>query len=237
MKITTVTDPGCRKTVNEDTVILRNGRFPILGIADGMGGHAGGAVASSKAAKTLLETLEMAMPNENDLEFAFKKANAVLLDMQHEDESLSGMGTTMTVLWFDDESNAVLGHVGDSRAYLLRDKKLTQLTRDHSLVNDLIRQGALTPDEARVHPYRNMITRAVGSEPRLDVDVSTFRAQAGDRFLICSDGLTEYLEDADISAELDLHPIEQAAENMLAEVLRRAGHDNISIVIAEVEHE
>ncbi len=234
MKITSVTDPGCKKTVNEDTVILHEGRYPIFGIADGMGGHVGGAIASAEAAKTMIDTLAMSVPNEEDIRAAFRKANMMLLDMQREDRGLNGMGTTLTVIWCD-EHRAVLGHVGDSRAYLLRDDKLTQLTRDHSLVNDLILQGSLTPEEARVHPYRNMITRAVGTEPGLDVDVDSFELKTGDRFLICSDGLTEYFEDPDILSEMNHRSIKHAAERMLAEVLRRGGHDNISIVIAEVE--
>lgn len=234
MKITSVTDPGCKKTVNEDTVILHEGRYPIFGIADGMGGHVGGAIASAKAAKTMIDTLAMSVPNEEDIAKAFRKANMTLLDMQREDRGLNGMGTTLTVIWCDGQ-RAILGHVGDSRAYLLRDDKLTQLTRDHSLVNDLILQGALTPEEARVHPYRNMITRAVGTEPGLDVDVDSFELKTGDRFLICSDGLTEYLEDHDILSEMSSRSIKHAAEKMLEEVLRRGGHDNISIVIAEVE--
>lgn len=234
MKITSVTDPGCKKTVNEDTVILHEGRYPIFGIADGMGGHVGGAVASANAAKAMIDTLAMSVPNEEDITAAFHKANMMLLDMQREDQGLNGMGTTLTVIWCD-EHKAVLGHVGDSRAYLLRDDHLTQLTRDHSLVNDLILQGALTPEEARVHPYRNMITRAVGTEPGLDVDVESFELKTGDRFLICSDGLTEYLEDSDILSEMNSRSIKHAAEKMLTEVLRRGGHDNISIVIAEVE--
>ncbi len=236
MKITAITDTGRRKSVNEDTILLLNGRYPIYGVADGMGGHVGGAVASTRAADSVIASLRNKTPKAREMRDAFYRANTCLLNAQESDASLAGMGTTMTVLWHNKDK-AVLGHVGDSRAYRMRNGVLSQLTNDHSVVNEMIAQGVLTPDEARVHPYRHMITRAVGTDPLLDVDVSIVDVSSGDIYLICSDGLTEYLDDKRICRILTDASIESAAQIMMNEVLSLGGLDNITIVIAEVEHE
>ena len=236
MKITAITDTGCRKSVNEDTIILLDGQNPIYGVADGMGGHVGGSVASSKAAEALISSLRDKTPRPGKMREAFRLANACLIETQKADPSLMGMGTTMTVMWHHKDK-AILGHVGDSRAYRLRDGVLTRLTNDHSVINEMITQGIITPQEAKVHPYRHVITRAVGTEPLLEIDVSVHDTLKGDKYLVCSDGLTEYLDDERIRAVLLNKSIEGAAETMLREVLSLGGLDNVTIVIAEVEHE
>lgn len=236
MKITAVSDAGKRKKINEDTVILINQEYPLIGVADGMGGHVGGAVASSKASESVVASLQYNKPNPQDMLQAFQNANRYLIDLQEKDTALKGMGTTLTIMWYDN-NKAVLGHVGDSRAYRFRKNELSMLTNDHSVVYEMLQKGILTQQEAKEHPYRHMITRAVGTDALLNVDLSIIDTQAGDIFLICSDGLTEYIDDYRISEFLRNYTIQDAANLMMEEVLMRGGLDNVSIVIAEVEHE
>ena len=140
----------------------------------------------------------------------------------------------MTLIW-DDGSRVILGHVGDSRAYLRRGGRLKQMTRDHSLVWEMMRQGTITAEEARNHPYRNVITQAVGTDPQVTPDISTVECFPGDLWLICSDGLTEYLTDSRIEEVLGLYPANRAADVMLEEALAAGGKDNVTLIIAEVD--
>ncbi len=144
------------------------------------------------------------------------------------------MGTTMTVIW-EDKSRVLLGHVGDSRAYRLRQGKLDQVSQDHSMVAELVRDGFLTPEEAARHPYRNIITRALGADETVDVDIMELSRLPGDKYLICSDGLYEYVPDDEMCALLSSLSMEEAADKMLSLALDRGGRDNISLVITEVD--
>ena len=146
---------------------------------------------------------------------------------------LSGMGTTLTVIW-EDKDRILLCHVGDSRAYLLREKTLRQVSQDHSMVAEMVRDGLITPEEARRHPYRNIITRALGTDEWVDVDVTEIEKRAGDIYLICSDGLSEYVQEDQMQALLLEHDLEEAADLLLNLALKGGGRDNISLVIAEV---
>lgn len=230
MKVVWKTDVGRVRSSNQDYVLIGEGLF---GVADGMGGHRGGNVASALCSGTLLKCLEGMKPDENALRHGIGEANSAVFEKASQDEDLYGMGTTLTVIW-DAGDRVVLGHVGDSRAYLYRDGCLKQITEDHSLVWELMKGGSITPEEARIHPYRNMITKAVGTDPEVTPDIRTVKVIPGDLWLICSDGLTEYLTDRHLEEILERSAPEEAAERMLEEALEAGGKDNISLIIAEV---
>src|SRR6266496_4097715 len=174
------TDTGRQRHANEDSYFARS---PLFAVADGMGGAQAGEVASRIAAGALEEIAQT--------------ANRKIHQLAQEDSSRAGMGTTLTAALFRDDEVA-LGHVGDSRAYVLRDGQLKRLTKDHSLVEELRRQGRLTEEQAEEHPQRSIITRALGPEPSVNVDTMTFPARDGDVFLLCSDGLTTMVSDDEI---------------------------------------
>ena len=229
MKIVSKTDVGRVRVVNEDTLVLGGG---LYGIADGMGGHRGGNIASSLAAQTLVMFLRDQQPSERMLDIGIAEANRAVFERQLADPNLEGMGTTLTVLW-EARERVFIGHVGDSRAYLFRDGKLVQMTDDHSLVAEMVRQGSITAQEARVHPYRNMITRAVGTDRKVLADIFQQEKRGGDIWLLCSDGLTEYIEDPELERILKTDPIDLAADKMLNAALDGGGRDNISLILAE----
>src|SRR6478672_4284167 len=191
------TDTGRQRHANEDSYYARS---PIYVVADGMGGAQAGEVASRIAADAFDEDMGDGNPEEQLAERA-REANRRIFERARADASHSGMGTTLTgALLSKDEVTIV--HVGDSRAYLFRDGELRQLTRDHSLVEELRRRGQLTPEEAEDHPQRSIITRALGPEPDVELDVHTHQARSGDVFLLCSDGLTSMIREDRLGAIL-----------------------------------
>src|SRR6476659_6393295 len=190
------TDTGRQRNANEDSFFVR---APIFVVADGMGGAQAGEVASKAAAEAFDRDLPDAPP-ERVLRETIEAANREIHEHARANPSLAGMGTTLTAAIVDAQKEEVgIGHVGDSRAYRLRDGKLERLTRDHSLVEELRRKGQLTDAQAEDHPQRSIITRALGPEPDVEVDLQTVPAQAGDVFLVCSDGLTTMLDDEHIA--------------------------------------
>ncbi len=230
MIVATRTHAGWVRPNNQDTLLM-SGR--LYGVADGMGGHNGGEVASTGAAAVIGDMLAGLEPNEKRLETGIQAANRRLYQQQAEDAALAGMGTTVTVLWEGDDT-VYIGHVGDSRAYLLRDGVFTQVTQDHSVVAEMMRQGILTKDKAKKHPYRNVITRAVGTAAGIEVDVICRDKRPGDIWLICSDGLYGMVEEQDIEYTLKTLPLEEAAEHLLKLALDNGGRDNISLVLLMV---
>ncbi len=218
---------------NQDALLVQPGSYGLFGVADGMGGHKAGDVASRMAVEQVGEALKNLRPAPDLLRSAIERANSRIFQAQLEDESLHGMGTTMTVIW-EDEKRVLLGHVGDSRAYLLRNGEISQVSQDHSMVAELVRCGDLTEEEARVHPYRNIITRAVGTGILVTVDVTELEKQPGDVYLICSDGLSEYVEADQMRRVLLSRSLEEAADTLLQMALDGGGRDNISLVLAEV---
>ena len=226
----TRTHVGRVRTLNEDTVFADAGLF---GVADGMGGHNAGEVASRMAADRLLERLHGKEPSLDGMKAALIDVNRAVYTEQMSRREYSGMGTTLTALW-EGKQEVYLGHIGDSRAYLLRDGELTQMTQDHSLVQELFRQGIITKEEALVHPYRNMITRAVGTDPYVESDCRAVDKRPGDIWLICSDGLTNFVKDEEIARVLKTHTAENAADELLQTALTNGGKDNVSLLIAEV---
>ena len=214
---------------NQDALI-ESAADGLWGVADGMGGHNGGETASAGARDGVLELLSGKKPEQSALRTAIGAVNRRLYLRQLEDESLSGMGTTLTLLWFAGDA-VHIGHVGDSRAYRLRDGKLAQITDDHSVVAELVRSGVLTPEQAASHPMRNVITRAVGTEEGVEIDLLCEERRAGDVWLVCSDGLYGMVGDDAITGALTSLPIDQAADRLLAAALEAGGRDNTSLVI------
>ena len=227
------TDVGRLRKNNQDAVILGNG---MAGVADGMGGHKGGEIASAGLRDGLLRETKDSEPGKEMLEQAVKKVNRELWEQQEGNSSLSGMGTTLTVLW-PTKTEMLIGQVGDSRAYLLRDSALTQITNDHSMVADMVRKGVLTEEQAACHPMRNYITRAVGTEANIEIDMYTHDRRKGDRWLICSDGLHGMVDAEEMIRLMAEDSIEDAAEDLLQAALRCGGKDNISLVIVQDDTE
>ena len=222
------TDIGLVRRSNQDAVIVGG---TVMGIADGMGGHQGGETASAGARDGLLRILKEKEPSEDALREAIQEVNLELWNRQLEDDSLTGMGTTLTVPWPAGE-NMLIGHVGDSRAYLLRAGEMRQVTQDHSMVADMVRRGLLSEEQAATHPMRNYITRAVGTEPTIDVDVLSLPRQEGDRWLVCSDGLHGLVEKSRLRELMAGEDPEEAADQMIREALDRGGRDNVSLILA-----
>ena len=228
------TDTGRQRNANEDSYFARS---PVFAVADGMGGAQAGEVASRIAA-TAFERSEIGdEPAETQLEQIATSANQEIHDLAQRDSTRAGMGTTLTAALFRDDELA-LGHVGDSRAYVLRDGELKRLTKDHSLVEELRRQGRLTEEEAEEHPQRSIITRALGPEPNVKVDTMTFKAKGGDIFLLCSDGLTTMVPDSDIRDILvNARSLRSAVNKLIDAANSGGGRDNITAVAFRVAEE
>lgn len=227
------TDVGRLRKNNQDAVILGNG---LAGVADGMGGHKGGEIASAGLRDGLLRETKDSKPGKEKLVEAVQKVNRELWEQQEGNSSLSGMGTTLTVLW-PTENEMLIGQVGDSRAYLLRDNVLTQITNDHSMVADMVRKGVLTEEQAACHPMRNYITRAVGTEANIEIDLYTHNRRKGDRWLICSDGLHGMISTDELISFMADEDLEKAADRLLQAALGNGGKDNISLVLIQDETE
>jgi protein phosphatase len=228
---TAVTDPGRKRRRNEDAYVCEP---PLFAVADGMGGAQAGEIASRLAAAALRGT-EASSASEDDVAALIQEANRRVYEAQSEDEAVSGMGTTLTVALAGHDRVAI-GHVGDSRAYLIRDGRLEQLTEDHSLVAELVRSGRLSPEEAEIHPQRSVITRALGTEAEVDVDSFTVPARTGDLFMVCSDGLTSMVDDGTILSivEEKRDDLKAAAKSLVDAANRGGGEDNITIVLFEI---
>jgi serine/threonine protein phosphatase PrpC len=227
------TDTGRQRQANEDSYFAR---APLFAVADGMGGAQAGEVASRIAARAFerKRSVSAEEPAEGQLEEIAQQANREIHQLAQEDSSRAGMGTTLTAALLRDDEVA-LGHVGDSRAYLLRDGQLKRLTKDHSLVEELRRQGRLTEEQAEEHPQRSIITRALGPEPDVNVDTMTFPARDGDVFLLCSDGLTTMVPDDQIRDILVNSRSLRSAVNRLVDAANRGGgRDNITAVAFRV---
>ena len=229
-------DVGRVRAVNEDATLA----MPVGGVyavADGMGGHNAGDVASRLAMESLRNRLRNRQPGTQALQTAVQETNLVLTRRAQDDEACQGMGTTLTLLWAKGAS-ALLAHVGDSRAYLYRAGVLTQLTQDHSMVAELQRQGVLTAQEARRHPYRNVITRALGTAGYVEADILSLDLLPGDCVLLCSDGLTGMVDDERLCALLAREPLlEVAADALLEAALTAGGRDNVSLLLLRYDGE
>ena len=227
-----VSDTGRQRTANEDSFFAG---AKIFAVADGMGGAQAGEVASRIAAESFGPAERGESSPEAYLREIATTANRRINDLAAEDESRSGMGTTFTAALVEGE-DVSFAHVGDSRAYVFRDGELRMLTSDHSLVEELRRQGKLTDAQAEDHPQRSIITRALGPEPEVEVDTMTYRARAGDVYLLCSDGLTTMVKDEEIAGVLeDAGGLEAAADELIEQANSNGGRDNITVVLFRLE--
>ena len=228
-----LTDTGRRRPHNEDTFVSKP---PLFAVADGVGGAQAGEIASRLAAAALEERLPDAFGEETLAEL-LRTANDRIYRRSLDDPAAAGMGTVVTALLVDEDAGEIaIGHVGDSRAYRLRDGVFEQLTPDHSLVGELVRSGRLSTEEAEHHPHRSVITRAVGTEPTVDVETLTVAAAPGDLYLICSDGLTDTVRDEQIAELIGAadHNLDAAAQALVDAANRAGGIDNITVVLFEI---
>ena len=223
------TDVGKVRANNQDAPIVSE-KLRLYGVADGMGGHKGGEVASTSARDDLLRELEGKTPSVAALSGAIEEVNRQIYHQQEHDDALTGMGTTLSVLWMSDNF-VYIGHVGDSRVYLLRDGEFKQMTLDHSLEEQLVREGVLTEEVAQNHPMRNIITRAIGTDESVEVDVVVEERRKGDLWLACSDGLHGLVDDRQMRDALRQYAPEKAADVLLKAALDAGGRDNVTLVI------
>jgi PPM family protein phosphatase len=228
------TDTGLQRRANEDSLLARS---PLFVVADGMGGAQAGEVAS----KIAVESFQAGLPHDTSPEEALAAralaANARIYDLSRRNAEQAGMGTTLTALYVGEQEVAI-AHVGDSRAYCTREGELLRLTDDHSLVDELIREGRLTPEEAEEHPQRSIITRALGPEETVEIDTRSFRARPGDLYLLCSDGLTSMVPESRLAELLRQHAgarLRDVGEALIAEANRAGGRDNITVILLRLE--
>ena len=226
-----LTDTGRRRRHNEDAYVCDP---PLFAIADGMGGAQAGEIASHLAA-TSVQHAERDGGSETRVEQLIQDANRSVYERARADESTSGMGTTMTVALVDGDLVRI-GHVGDSRAYLVREHALEQLTEDHSLVGELVRSGRLSPEEAEDHPHRSVITRVLGTDPEVDVDSFSVEARPGDLFMLCSDGLSSMVDDGRILELIEEHAgdVKAGAQALIDEANENGGEDNITVIVFQI---
>ncbi len=231
MKVGFRTDVGQVREGNEDSYLVED---PLFGVADGMGGHAAGEVASGIAVEVLTRDAAKADGSDpNSLAQMVRDANNAIIDRAESDDSLEGMGTTCTIVLVDG-TKLHLAHVGDSRAYRFRGGELTRLSEDHTLVGRMVKDGRLTEDEAARHPQRSVVTRVLGVEKDVQVDLESFEIEPGDRYLICSDGLTGMISESAISEVLSYGSEAQHAADRLVDMANEAGgEDNITVVILD----
>jgi PPM family protein phosphatase len=219
---------GNKRRRNEDSFVVAP---PLFAVADGMGGAQAGEVASKLAAAALEDTDPGSSGGVARIVELIQEANRRVYERSNADPAASGMGTTITAALVEGNS-VTFGHVGDSRAYLVRDGAIEQLTEDHSLVNELMKSGKLSAEEAEVHPQRSVITRALGTDPDVDVDTFVVEARENDLFLICSDGLTTMVGDEEILELLERYhdDLDRAAKSLVAAANRAGGEDNITVI-------
>ncbi|MBR6013192.1 MAG: Stp1/IreP family PP2C-type Ser/Thr phosphatase [Selenomonadaceae bacterium] len=226
------TDVGRIRKNNEDSLIVIEPETFV--VADGMGGQAAGEVAS----KMLVETVKNFLPlvpeplNEEILTKSIMKANAAIIKTARENKNYRGMGTTATILHIY-KNRAYYAHIGDSRLYRVRNKNLEQITEDHSYVETLVRRGEITPEEARVHPMKNILTQAVGADENISVDSGNLRIDVDDIFMLCTDGLTNMVTDENILKIL----LESGnpADDLVQAALNNGGHDNVSVIVVKID--
>jgi protein phosphatase len=241
-----MTDVGMKRTNNEDAYLI-NDELNLFVVCDGMGGHVGGEFASGIAVNTVEEVLsslevdpqaevqdDPVEATREKIRYAVRLAGRRIFEKADAEPEFKGMGTTVVVLLIDG-GNAFIAHVGDSRVYLSREDLFEQLTEDHSLVNEKIRAGVLTPEEARHHKLRNIITRSLGYQEEVEVDVQVRALRRNDQFLLCTDGLSNLVEPVEIGETLRTLSPQNAARHLIDLACQRGGDDNITAIIARVE--
>ncbi|MGH9206335.1 MAG: Stp1/IreP family PP2C-type Ser/Thr phosphatase [Acidimicrobiales bacterium] len=234
LRSASASDVGMVRTNNQDVAFVGD---VLWAVADGMGGHAGGEVASRTAIDALVKVFSLDQSLQG-LEEAVREANQAVWDRGSSDPELRGMGTTVTAAALvrrDGRESLALVNVGDSRAYLFQDGRLSQLTEDHSLVQEMVRSGELSPEEATIHPRRHILTRVLGMDPEVDVDTVVVSPTVGDRLVLCSDGLVNEVGDPEIADTMSLLTEPGEAAGRLVQLARdHGGNDNITVVVIDV---
>lgn len=240
MKVISKTHVGMVRNNNEDSLLVRE---PFLfAVADGMGGYSAGEVASRETLRAF-EAATHDLRHQKDCDVvevlldAFAKANKHTFVLAQKNSAYKGMGTTLTALYLPGDNTAYAAHVGDSRLYLYRNNTLSQITKDHSYVADLLAQGKITSNEAFNHPKKNMLLQALGVEEEIRTDIFHFALEKGDILLLCSDGLSDMLRDMEIAHILEASDFENAATALLEQSLDNGGKDNISLIMIAVEED
>jgi len=218
-------DIGLVRKTNQDSFYIDKKNKWIV-VADGMGGHNGGETASKLAVDTITEV----MNESKDLKIAIEKANEEIYDLSIKEPSLTGMGTTVVLCSIDNE-RVNIAHVGDSRAYLINEKGLHRITTDHSVVQQLLDSGSITEEEAKNHPQRNLITRAVGTDKIVMIDFNKLTYEKNNYILVCSDGLTTYTDEEDIHNIIKANTPEKAVDKLVEKAIENGGQDNITVVL------
>ncbi|HYG32053.1 MAG TPA: Stp1/IreP family PP2C-type Ser/Thr phosphatase [Methylophilaceae bacterium] len=249
LQIVRLTDVGLKRDHNEDA-IASDAEIGLVVLADGMGGYRAGEVASEIAVLTIVAELKEAMlelePGQIDpvtdmqaesllIADAVQKANASIYQVSQDQPQCAGMGTTLVMGMFTN-NKLLVGHIGDSRMYCLRDDVLTRLTEDHSLLQEQLNSGLITPEQARTSANKNLVTRALGVDPEVDLELNEFDVEVGDIYLLCSDGLTDMMDDEEIHATLkSLHTnLELAANHLIQLANDNGGADNISVILVRI---
>jgi protein phosphatase len=248
-----ITDIGRKRQRNEDSYLV-NDKLHLYIVADGMGGHAGGEFASRIAVSTVEEIfkgedrlksgvpantcLDADLPSDDNVEQdrlrdAILRAGNMIARRANEEPDLRGMGTTATVMLFI-QNRAYIAHVGDSRAYCVRNGKITQITEDHSLVHEQLKSGLITEEEARTHQLKNIITRSVGVHEEVEIDTVVWRIEPGDTYLICSDGLSNMVSDLEIQNVINQADLENSARELVDLANKHGGDDNITLIVIKV---
>ena len=248
MRITSagITNVGMKRQNNEDNYLINDG-LGVYVVCDGMGGHAGGEYASQIAVTTVEEVLANIRDENPDVDgatdeqitqekikYAVRLAGKRIYERAQADPEFRGMGTTAVILLFR-RGMAYLAHVGDSRGYLIRGGEITQRTEDHSWVNEQIKAGLITPEAAKHHRFRNIITRSLGFQEEVEIDTQVLRAEPGDLYLLCSDGLSNLVEDAEMCEMLVENSFQETLHMLVEIACQRGGDDNITAVIARVD--
>ena len=238
MKVYAITDIGRARALNEDSYYVPREGERFCAVADGMGGHNAGEVASAMAVQVFSRHMrEVEHITTQALCAAVERANEEVYRAALENEGMSGMGTTFSAL-AQQGGDVLLAHVGDSRIYLIREGAMFQLTTDHTLVEEMIRKGMLTPREARFHPHRNIITRALGTDPRIEIDLVQMAVRSGDVFFLCSDGMTNYAQEREIlRTAVGEGDWQDKLKHLVSVALENGGADNITALFAVIGEE
>lgn len=245
MEIGSLTDIGMKRKANQDNIYAsKDSNVPLFLVADGMGGHKAGEIASKMAKDIIVNNFELREDSLKDklditrfIKSSIEETNTKIYLKASRNKEYKGMGTTLTMSYIEDNT-VYLGHVGDSRAYIIRDGKINQLTEDHSYVNQLLKTGTITKEEAKNHPNKNMITKAVGSSSILEVDLIEFKFKEDDILILSTDGLTNMVSDLEILEYFNKNiPIQKTCEELVKRANFKGGQDNISIVAVKINKE
>lgn len=240
MRVVSKTNVGMVRSNNEDSFLVREPYLFV--VADGMGGHAAGEIASRATLKAFeAATHELRVGFEGDasnvLKDAFLKANEHVYKMAVSNPDYEGMGTTMTALYLQQDKTAYVAHIGDSRMYLFRHGVLMQVTQDHTYVTKLLEERKITREEAQNHPKRHMLMRAIGVEENIEFDVIPFTVEAGDRLLLCTDGLSDMLTEMEMTTVLEQEDLEAVGDALIEKALAKGGRDNVTLVLVDFNTE